>query len=96
MDNNKESLLFSELVVIALTGFSSSFESITSASLALISVSPPLAFSAAYDVNTTFVGSITSLSFTFPKSLKLSLNAPAKRDDPIVLANFLPCVALYS
>ena len=96
MDNNKVSLLFSELVVIALTGFSSFFESITSASLALISVSPPLAFSAAYDVNTTFVGSITSLSFTFPKSLKLSLNAPAKREDPIVLANFLPCVALYS
>ena len=62
----------------------------------LISVSPPLAFSAAYDVNTTFDGSIISLSVTFPKSPKSSLNAPANKDDPIVLASFLPCVALYS
>jgi len=62
----------------------------------LISVSPPLAFSAAYDVNTTFDGSIISLSVIFPKSPKSSLNAPANKDDPIVLASFLPCVALYS
>ena len=38
---------------------------------ALIRVSPPSEFSAAYEVSTTFVGSIISLSCTFPKSPRL-------------------------
>ena len=63
---------------------------------ALIRVSPPSEFSAAYEVSTTFVGSIISLSCTFPKSPRLWSKAPENNDDPIVLANFLPCVALYS
>ncbi|MAH91409.1 MAG: hypothetical protein CMA11_06535 [Euryarchaeota archaeon] len=63
---------------------------------ALIRVSPPCEFSAAYDVNTTLVGSIISRSLTFPKSPRFWSNAPEKRDEPILLLNFLPCVTLYS
>jgi len=97
-DSSKDAAVFA-----ALIGSKSIFDSGKSSSCGtfrsfsdLISVSPPLAFSAAYDVNTTFDGSIISLSVTFPKSPKSSLKAPANKDDPIVLASFLPCVALYS
>ncbi len=56
----------------------------------LIMVSPPLEFSAEYDVKTTFDESIISRSFTFPKSPKLVSNAPVNSDEPILLESFLP------
>ena len=59
-------------------------------------MSPPLEFSAEYEVITTFEGSITSRSLTFPKSSKSSPNAPANNEEPIVFDSFRPCVALYS
>ncbi len=62
----------------------------------LIVVSPPLEFSAEYDVRTTLDESIISRSLTLPKSPKLKSKAPVNNDDPMLLESFLPWVALYS
>ena len=57
---------------------------------ALIVVSPPLEFSAEYDVKTTFDESIISRSLTLPKSPRLKSNAPVNNEDPMLLESFLP------
>ena len=62
----------------------------------LIRVSPPSEFSAEYEVITTLVGSIISRSLIFPKSERLSSNAPENSEDPMLLESVLPCVTLYS
>ena len=58
--------------------------------LVLIEVSPPLEFSAEYEVNTTFDESIISRSLTLPKSPRLRSNAPVNNEEPILLESFLP------
>ena len=57
---------------------------------ALIVVSPPLEFSAEYDVITTFDESIISRSLTLPKSPRLKSNAPVNNEEPMLLESFLP------
>ena len=63
---------------------------------ALINVSPPNEFSAAYEVIWTLAGSIISLSLTFPKSPRWLSKAPVNNEDPILLPNLRPWVTLYS